>query len=98
MDVTITISLDESQQRAIQTQLQRSGSNETIAQLVERISQKLVEGWAAQQREEFIQRNRPAVEQLVERLATDPERDEKLEPLGVRFVNGVLQPIVGSPE
>lgn len=93
MDHTITITLDESQERAIQAQLMRTGNTETVDQLIARIAHKIVSGWAQQNRLEFKQRNLPIIEAKVEQLATDPNRDTKLAVLGLRFVNGVLEQI-----
>lgn len=97
MDVTITITLDEAQLRAVQAQLMRAQSSETVPELVQRMAQKIVNGWAEQNRQEFVQRNRPMVERLVNALAIDPQRDVKLAALGVRFVNGVLEDIPPGP-
>lgn len=96
MDITATVTLNEAEERALLRQLQQARLSEpslTADILAERLLKKLFQKWADDAREQFIQRNRPMMEQLIADLALDPDRDAKLAPLGVTFVNGELQPL-----
>lgn len=93
MDITLTLSIDESQARAIQLQLLRAGTGETIQELVERLAMKMVNGWAEQNRLEFIDRNLGTIKQVISDLAIDPDRDAKLAAIGMRFENGLFLPL-----
>jgi len=93
MEISVAVTLDEAQQRAIGTELARIGSAETMDAFVSRMAAKIISGWVNQNQQEFIAKNRPMVEQLVQDLAIDPERQVKLAALGVEFVDGVLQPL-----
>jgi hypothetical protein len=92
-DITVTVSLDESEQRAIEQQLLRNGLSETVEQLVTRITQKNIDNWAAENRNKFVDDNLGVMKQIVLALAVDPQRDAKLAAMGYRLVNGRLIPL-----
>jgi hypothetical protein len=93
MDITVTVTIDESEQRAIEQQLLRNGLSETVEQLVTRITQKNIDNWAAENRQKFVDDNIGVMKNVVLSLAIDPQRDAKLAAMGLRLVNGKLIPL-----
>jgi hypothetical protein len=93
MDITVTVTIDESEQRAIEQQLLRNGLSETVEQLVTRITQKNIDNWAAENRQKFVDDNIGVMKNVVLALAIDPQRDAKLAAMGLRLVNGKLIPL-----
>lgn len=96
MEITATVVLGEDEARALVKQLAQAQAFEpelTADALAERLLTKLFRKWADDEREAFIQRNRPMLESLITALAVDPDRDAKLAVFNVEFgPDGVLRP------
>ncbi len=91
MDIQITVTVTNQQRDAIQAQLARMGGHETPAQLVTRLTQKMINGWVLNMKQELRQKNAPAMQDMVDQIADNPDRDQILAGMGWRFVDGVLQ-------
>jgi hypothetical protein len=93
MDITITVTVTDGQRDAILAMLRRSGSADTPAQLVQRLIQKMLNGWVRNHRQELQQRNQPAMLALHDQIVDDPNCDAILASMGWRLVNGALERI-----
>lgn len=88
------ITLDEAEARAFTRQLAVAQQREpdlTADKLATRLLRKLVRGWAAAEAERFARETQPIIQDVVRALATDPDRDAKLAPFGLRFAAGTLE-------
>lgn len=95
MDITVTITLDDAQARAVQKQLafaQLSQPKLTATALVTHLLNKQVANWVDEQQKAFLRLNEAPIKDIISTLAADPDRNAKIESLGYEFTpDGSLQ-------
>jgi hypothetical protein len=90
--ITVAIELTEQQVEAIQIQMARSDTIETMPEYLSRMTKKLVAIWAAQQRDFFWTFNQTNIVEGIKALADDPQRIEKLASIGITVTNPSYPP------